>query len=566
MYSLLPMTKRLAILVGMLVGAACDLAPLPFFGEVDEPDSGETLNAGPGLIACQPASRRCVGNSVRVCSADGTDFTIEPCGVGDTCNVDACAPIANTCETDQPFALSATELAFDVSRDFKSQTKQVQLHNCSAGPIIVRDIKVRGPQRPDATPVFELVGNTVLQSIPASESAKITVTYRPTAGHSHATGRLEINLVLGEFTNVEVALRSKALCASVTPYIDYGMRQVTTPLTSDARVQNCGTEPMVVTGWDSPDHVELSFDQELPHELQPGAELGFDVTTRAESPSVLDANVSVTLDDSLLRPGMLRLRGIGVHADCVPLALSEAQILANNQERPPRPGNLVRIRFPDAAPGVFHWLEPLRQPQGSFERVDRAADAWTTHPRMVGRYRATLRGYDIMTGSPSCEFDEVVFEVQPSDGLHVELSWISEGDGIPEDLGFGHSTNLDLHVLSTTDGEGRWNHPETDCFPGVIGPCGAGGGTISVSQGGLPEFVRFSRVDGLQFEVGVYLSNTFNFPAVRARVRVFRDQTLVADLVSTSLQNANDFWLVGRYDQSLEQWTEINSVFSGFPH
>lgn len=559
------MMSRLFIMMFALALGACNLPPIPLFGGGPEPDVDVPEDSDNTFVVCDPSSRRCIGNSVRVCSPDGRDFSIEACDTGETCSDAACEPIANTCSTEQPFALTATELAFEVSRDFKSQTKQVRLTNCGTGPIIVRDSVVRGPSRPDGTPVFQLDGSFAQARIPAGESLNIKVTYRPVPGLSQVTGRLELSLVVGELTNVEVALRSKAICATATPYIDLGMRNIGVMAIGDGIVQNCGSEPLTVTGWHGPQTFEVEFGEELPFTLAPGQELDFEVATMAEAPALLDGNIDITFTDPLLRP-TVKVRGIAVLPECVPATFSEPQILANNQARPPHPGSLVRIRFPDGDPLIYHWLENLGQPQGSNERLNRSSDGWTTRPRMVGRYRATLRGYDLPSGSRSCELDTIDFEVYPpDDSLHVELSWVSEGDGIVEDLGFGHSMNLDLHVLSTSSGDGTWNTVESDCFPGVIGPCGEGRGVVSISQGGLPEFVQFSDPTGLKFEVGVYVSNTFNFDAVLTQVRVYRGRQLVAELHSDSLQNANDFWLVGRWDEETGEWTEINSVFSGFP-
>lgn len=548
----------------MLAMAACELPPLPRFTTIDAPDMAPAEDTSELVVVCPPLSRLCVGDAVRVCSADGTDFEIEACQEGQTCDGGACRAIANTCEGEQRFALSATELTFDASRDLKTQTKQITLRNCGTSALIVRAANVRGPERPDGTPVFELVGLFAQTSIPPAGALDIKVSYRPTAGLAHVTGRLELSLIANELTNVEVALRSKALCAAATPFVDLGIQPVETDVVATGRVQNCGTEPFEVVGWEGPVTYAVTFDEELPHDLGPGAELSYTLKTSAAVPALFDGELTVATNDPLLEP-VTQVRGLAVHPGCAEVVLAEPQILANNQIRPVEAGALVRVRFPDATNQALHWLDLVEQPAFAFERLARGADGWTIRPRVVGTYRAALRGYHFATGTPSCATDEVRFEVLPSAGLHVELVWQSASDGIPEDLGFGHAANLDLHVLSTPDGRGVWNDPGSDCFPGVVGPCGAGGGSISVSQGGLPEFVRFREPGELMYEVGVYVSNPFNFQGLEARVRVYHEQVLVAELGSSSLQNANDFWLVGRWDAATETWASIDRVFAGFP-
>lgn len=544
----------------------CDLPPLPAF---DAPDSGPDRvepDASREALACEPRSQICVGNAVRTCSADGYDFDLESCGVSETCAGGVCVPIRSTCEEGQPFALSATELAFDVSDDYKTQTRQVRLANCRDAPILIRDAVVRGPERPDGTPVFRLSSEFAQVFVPPREYVDLKVVYRPTPGLSQVGGKLELSLVLDELTNVEIALRSKALCATTTPLLDFGVLQREETPELQGFLQNCGTEPLRLTEIDVGAHTTTRVTLDLPYDLLPGEEIPYFVSVPSNAAlGQLDDRVSFSLEE-LQAPVTAAIRGFVRRIDCVDLTAVTPDILVNNQPLEPHPGGLVKLRFAGAPADVGHWVRLVEQPERSFERATPAPDGWTFKPRVIGQYRFEVHAIDEPTRRVSCKISNVLVDVKPRAPLHVELTWESDGDSIPSDFGFGHGANLDLHVLSSPDGGGAWNDGAADCYPGVVGACGGGQGAISVSQsGGVPEFATFGITDGLQFEMGIYLANPFNFDGVRARVRVYADAALIAELNSNKLQSANDFWLVGLYDGTTGDWAKIDSTFSGFP-
>lgn len=548
----------------LLIG--CDLPGIPFFGPVDDSDVRTSPDSSNGPIACAASTRRCVGNTVRICSADGLDFSVEACGAGETCDSGRCAPVQDTCSGSQPFALSATELAFDVSDDLKTQTKQLRLENCGTTALTLRSAVVRTPERPDGRPVFELTSDVAQTSVPAGGSLDLKVVYRPTVGLSHVLGKLELSLILNELTNVEISLRSKAVCAAATTSIDFEIRRVGEFLQADGVLQNCGTDPIVLQGWDIPPTYEVEFPEKLPLTMESGDEVSFVVEGTPTTAGFLDARVRFSFNDPFLDP-TTSIHGLAGNPDCEHMLLAEHQLLVNNTlGLDPRPGSLLRLRFPAAPAHLLHWVQISEQPRGSYTGFQRVTDGWVLRPRAPGRYVGEVTGFDVGTGRVSCGSLEVAIDVDPGDGLFVELSWSSEDDGIPEDRGFGHGANLDLHVLSSRDGDAVWNDSETDCFPGAVAPCGEAGGRVSISEsGGIPEFVQFEELDDHQFEIGIYLSNPFNFEGTDARVRVYRHGELIAELESDSLRSANDFWLVGRWDEEEQTWTEINRVFTGFP-
>lgn len=536
----------------MVFVCACDLPPIGF-GRLDASVPDDTTTRP---VVCEPNTRRCVANSVHLCDPTGTDFSVEPCHTGDTCNFGRCEPIANTCDGDQPFALSATDLAFEATRDFKSQSSDLTLRNCADYPLAVRGFEVRGPVRPDGTPVFTADSNPAGLRIEPGGSTTMRLTYWPSPGLSHVTGRVVLGLIASEFVSVEVALRSKAVCVSSTPFIDFGMREVGRTARTSATLQNCGTEEITIDGWSAPDNLEVTL--AAPVTLAAGASAVFDVAMATDAPQQVESTIAFQTTPSI--EAITRVRGVTVSDECVPMELAPHRVVVDNRNIDPAPGRLVGLRFND---GIERWLDPLRQPQGSYASLHRGGTGWSFRPRVIGRYRSTAYGYDAETGRRSCEWSPITVDVLPSPGLTVELVWRSTPDSIPEDIGFGRSANLDLHVLQSSPGRRQWNDPSADCWPNIGAPCA--NGTIHISQGGLAEVVHVPNVTGT-LQVGVYLSNPFNFRHTLARVRVYRDHELVANLPSTSLTNANDFWLVGQWDEATSTWTDINSVFAGFPH
>lgn len=558
------MRRNLLMMAALTVCTfGCNLPGIPLFTTIDSSDAQVAPDSGSGTEVCKPGGRTCIGNSVRICSADGASFAIEACGVGETCDIDTCRAIPNTCAGTERFALSQSELAFDVTDDLKAQTKQLRLENCSAAPFVLRDASVRGPERPDGAAVFALTTPVTQSSVPAGGSVILKIQYRPTQGLTHVVGRLELSLVLGELTNVEIPLRSKAICAAASPRIDFGYVTTGSYLEGAGILQNCGTEELRLERLEAPPTLDVELSEKIPYSLEPGEQIAYGVRARPQNPGFFSGTISFSFEGHQLTP-MTRVDGLAGEAGCTDVTLTSPQLLANDELRPPAPGDEVRIRYPDADVRLFHWTQLIDQPSFSFERFERTSDGFTIRPRVIGTYQASVTGFDVTSGLPSCDVSTFTFDLDAPDGLYVELAWFNDGDAIPSDVGFGNGINLDLHVVSTLDGEGTWNEERDDCFPGVLGPCGAAGGTISASQsGGIPEFVHFADPDPYTFEVGVYLSNPFNFPGGRARVRVYRDDELVTELTS-GLQSANDFWLVGRWDLA-SGWTDIDRTFSGFP-
>lgn len=536
--------------------ASCDLPPIGFF---TSPDASVPDDVGDETRVCEPRSRRCVASSVHACNASGTDFSVEPCEVGDTCNNGQCEAIANTCDDEQPFALNATEFAFEATRSFKEQSQNLTLRNCTTRPLHVRNFEVRGPIRPDGAPVFVASSNLAGELVAAGASTSVRLTYRPSPGLAHVTGAVVLGVVADQFATVEIALRSKAVCVTATPFIDLGMRNVGTTTRSTGFVQNCGTEAIAIDGFSAPAGVAVEFD-DLPKSLAAGAAAPFEVTVAPSQPQLFDGTIALHTTPPLV--ATTRVRAWYVPDTCAPVELVDPLVVVDHRPSTPTPGSLVGLRFPQD-PEVAYWLDPLRQPQGSYARLQRSPAAWSFRPRIVGQYRTSMRAVDLTTGEPSCDRRDVTVRVAPADGLTVELSWQSTTDVIPQDTGFGRSANLDLHVARATPGRTLWNDPAVDCWPEIAAGCVDG--TIYSSQGGIAEVVQLPHVDG-PYQVGVYLSNPFNFRSTLARVRVFRDQALVADLESTSLRTANDFWLVGHWDEETATWSDINSVFSGFPY
>ncbi len=553
------------LLLHVLAVAACDLPPLPLFDRPDmASDQGyDGLDGFARSVVCAPRSKICVGNAVRTCSTDGLDFELQACGSGETCQAGGCRAISDSCVEGQNFSLSATELTFEVSSDYKTQTKEVRLTSCGTRPLLVRSADVRGPERPDGTPVFTLPTEYSQIVVPPGESVDIRVTYRPTAGLSHVAGRLELGLVGDELTNVEVLLRSKANCIAVTPFIDLGVVTDVEGAEGTGWVQNCGTEAVALTRVLPGARLGAVVGAELPTMLDPGEELPFDVQLppNPELGEWTDV-VGFEVDGTTVST---RIRGFVERVDCIDLPAPIPTVLVNNLPGDPRPGSALRFVFPSGDPDQRHWMQLVSQPDGSHQELRLTGDAWSMRPQVIGTYSFAVRTVETSSRRASCKTGEFDVVVAPGAPFHVELTWRSVPDAIPSDLGFGTGVNLDLHVLTTeTEVNGTWNDPVSDCFPGILGACGLADGRISGSEsGGVPEYASMNLPEGVRFEVGTYLANPFNFEGVEARVRVFVGGVEVADLREADLQSANDFWLVGIYGDGA--WASVDRTFSGFP-
>ncbi|MBD90926.1 MAG: hypothetical protein CL940_11340 [Deltaproteobacteria bacterium] len=286
-------------------------------------------------------------------------------------------------------------------------------------------------------------------------------------------------------------------CIQVEPRtVDFEGKVVGTVSTIDVKVTSCGTEPLSIShigiGPDSSEDFTTSY-AGLPGDL---SETG----PTPQSPLIVGVNEFITLpvtfvpdavnpkdSDNLAIPDLgtleihsdafeslveVELMGAGAEIDC-----PTAVILVEEGEEV-IPQTVLHLDGSQSyAPygPVVKWLWEVDQPEGSQETfVPTASDSNPVFAaNVVGVYTFRLRVWD-ENNTESCPGPaEYKVVVQPDQAIHVELTWVTEGDPDETDTGFAAGTDLDLHFTHPSatgpdlDKDGLpdpWFDKKWDCF------------------------------------------------------------------------------------------------------
>ena len=216
-------------------------------------------------------------------------------------------------------------------------------------------------------------------------------------------------------------------------------------------------------------------------------------------------------------------------------------------------------------------------------------------PYLVDDYELTAQAYS-PSGQPSCQMRQLELELGPPAPIYVELDWEGLEDPVPGDEGPSRGMDLDLYArLTPRDQEpGSWRDPATTCAaalatrracpegadcPGeVICPggqsrpgcatrdvraCAADRGLLLATSetGSNPEALALDLGDDEphHLDIGVHLRHTGIYETACARVRIWYEGRLVAELPGEDdeatgcargfgLQSTGKFWWVGRLD------------------
>ncbi len=540
----------------------CNLPSLPpdFTEEPPREDAGLPDVDDP--VVCEPSSRECLANSVRVCSADGTDFDIRACGASATCTDGRCLPLENTCDKGQPFALSTTELVYEITEDNKSQTQIVTIDNCGVEPIFVEQVDVRGPSRPDMQPVFRLSTDTPTRiTLEPGESLDIRVIYAPALDFTQVTGSLDLGIITSEYTRYAIGLRTRSRCVTTTPFIDWSPTSDTSE-TRVAWIQNCGTEPVEISGIESQDF-SLEPLEKVPAMLAPGRHIGVEILLPDET-GPFEGRVFFVVDGA--EEGLTEVRGVRLAGDCIEGADEPGvRVAVNNVPRELEDGfvevaptDTVRLLADGLPPELRADYWQVFAPPEFTSSLQRLRGETIVSPIVSGNYAYELVAHD-EDYRPLCDRPTVEIESWPNRGVWAELTWVNVSDLVGADSGFANGVDLNLHVKPR---DADWLGSQ-DCSANRDENCSIGRLVASSVSGASPEIVSYQGyVNELEF--GIYLANPFNFGGAQATLRIWQGRQLI-DLRSAFVSEAGNFWLVGRLDPATRNFTEIDSISDGFP-
>ncbi|MFP4600772.1 MAG: hypothetical protein ACLFVJ_21130 [Persicimonas sp.] len=569
-------------LIGVVFAAAvlgCDMQGVPLPGTSDA-----ALQA-----VCEPGEQVCDGPLLQVCTDEGVYEHIE-CAASTSCENGACRPIETHCdgtlEDDDSlsdFSVSPQALVFETDEQFKSSTASLDITNCSTDDLRLIDVRPYDPNRVGSRDVFTLHRSELQpgDSIGAGETRSISVRYEPQYAFSREKGKLNVELLGSRYRQFHVELIPKAHCVTATPEIELGI--VDGPVNRRAHVQNCGTEPVQLDGVHvnasrSPSPVALQH-MEFPTVLLPGEHLAlpFDVDATGDAtPGRFADHIVIDVADADRYPEPLGTTVTGhlVTQACrdrelaAPTIWTEQSAQADGWSHRVRLGERIHIQSnstqADRETATGQTFFELEAPHGSRARLEPTLSEITEPNQtsfvtdVAGVYEIELDEVD-ESGAALCDKDPqgdeqaephtLTLDARPTAALYVDLQWITVGDLISADVGYGRGGDLNLHLIAhdeLVESTGL-SSPEEACFgygeyplpsnlddlpTADIAECGSTGAqvhSLSVS-GAHREVMTVDEVDRRYYYIGVSAFSIYEFPRAFFRLSVYADGTPVDDI------------------------------------
>lgn len=586
----------------------CELPGIP--SELDpEPPAPDMRQDEPDLdpeLICTPGERRCVGANVVECNASGTSEDLTLCAIDETCREGVCADATETCADDVEIALSRSKLYFDINPDLKPSSQTLEITNCTSDLLRIQKADLVSALRGDGSQVFDFSPSSHI--LPGTEllpgdSVDVLVDFRPRDPVSLENGSLYLNFDGGtDPITREVEFNASTWCLSASPQLDLGELELGEPRTFDIPLFNCGSRALLISGANlSLSHGEADsalIGADRPISLPPGGQHIFNATLTPSRVGKLEGELFLSLNPDDSRRLTSPVEGVPFHGIVANRALGEC---ADEVIPPAIVRTFQGVEVDELAPIRLHYIEltPGSAPESWLTRFESRSLATTSHPlllnvqidqerwfipRTQGTHEFAMTLYS-PRGIPTCQTSRATFESSSQTSYYIELEWSSPQDPIPLDTGPGQGIDLDLHArfVSTEDTSPSWNNPASDCNAATPGLCATERGFVfhSSRTGALPESVGVLDSSDLErVDVGVYVKNRGPFLTACAKVRVWKDQELLAELPAPeqeqpntqcpgaiALQNVDSFLYLGHLDprQGIFDDSEQRRVARGFP-
>lgn len=567
-------------LIGVVFAAAvlgCDMQGVPLPNTTDAP------------LVCEPGEQLCDGPLLQVCTDEGVYEHVE-CAASTSCENGACRPIETHCdgtlEDDdslRDFSISPQALVFATDEQFKSSTASLDITNCSNDDLRLIDVRPYDPNRVGNRDVFTMHRSELQagDSIRPGETKSISVRYEPQYAFSREKGKLNVELLGSRYRQFHVELIPKAHCVTATPEIELGI--VDGRVKRRAHVQNCGTEPVQldgvhINGTRSPSPVALEH-MEFPTVLLPGEHLAlpFDVEATDDTvPGPFVDNIVIDVADAEQYPAPLSTTVTGrlVQQEChdgelaAPTIWTDQSGEADGWSHSVRLGERIHIQAnsaqADREATTGQAVFKLEAPHGSRARLEPTISE-VIEPNRTSFVTDVAGVYEIEVdvvddaGAALCDKDlqdddraeqrTLTLDVRPTADFYVDLQWITVGDLIPADVGYGRGGDLNLHLIAHDElvestglsspeeacfGYGEYPLPLTlDDLPTAdIAECSSTGAqfhSLSVS-GAHREIMTVDEVDRRYYYIGVSAFSMYEFPRAFFRLSVYADGAPVNDI------------------------------------
>jgi hypothetical protein len=428
-----------------------------------------------------------------------------------------------------------------------------------------------------------------------AETFDLDVTYHPEIdGYDDGTLIIRSDDARNGEVQVPIYANSEGPCIIVTDEagIDFGQRLIDSVHDRAITVTNCSpSEELVVSSLALGPHwelgglgeIELRFTdnpeptRDAPWRLVPG---GADVFTLRYSPINAGSDgaiLTVRSNDEAKDPLDIEVRALGSDNQC-PVAVAQARVLGARgpwmTEIDTVPVTTLELNASesydsDGEIATYRW-ELVDPPTGSSSAFAPNPDVAepTFFLAVTGTYHFVLSVFD-NESVESCEPGRVLVLVSPEGDIHVEMSWVTDGDPNPNDTGAGRGADVDLHFAREP---GPWNESPNDTFWRNRGPGWGDSGDeddpsldLDDTDGWGPENATLSDPeDGMIYRVGAYYYSDHNFGPSDVRVRIWIGEDLRFDATYRNLRQ-HEFWDIARIEWPSRDISRVNLVTDGFP-
>lgn len=394
--------------------------------------------------------------------------------------------------------MSTNQLVFETGQDLKKVTASVTLTNCTNNPLVIDDIDIDDPNSLPINDFFERDG--VFHPAPESdldtvelgplEEFTIAVSYNPRYAFSetsHKRGALEISTVDRAYRThmTSLDLVPQTYCVTVSPGQDLGM--IDAQVADRVYIQNCGNQPIEVTGISiEPDKEESVSNIEL-HLLEPDSTESIELasgeiqdvayTVIPASSGHFDHRIVFDLADParFANPTpSTRITGQVVAQSCTANTLEVPSVWTERGDDGERNevaiserwsaevelGSRVYFQMNPTPPWIGEPVFSLVPPTGSRARLEAPSDSTISLGKLsfatdvAGLYEVHMNYLDA-NARPMCEHEgqKTVLKIyaRPTADLYVDLQWSTLADQIDNDVGYGRGADLNLHLAATDE-------------------------------------------------------------------------------------------------------------------
>jgi hypothetical protein len=562
-----------------------DVPDTPFTLDRAEPAEEDGIDARTLKVAFSPSDSTQDQANVVIESSDGS--------------VDGTSRVAVDTLVNRPLlTANPSQVRFARAAPGNKETQEVLIRNAGSAPLEILEKPVLTPdgsefsiQVPEREyPVtLDVYDSEQAEQNPEDYLLPVSVTYGPTGDGAESA---EIQVYSNDLrtadpensdrgvTVIDVEAVADARCILVDrTNKEFGEVPLGATQTRVVTVQNCGSEPLTVSGVSIQENTQdnefalepKEFDQNGDGQVDDettvdvGETRRFTVTYTPEQKGADEGVVVIESNDPVQPSLEVDLLGFGSEGQCPTaeaVVSSQAQGSVGRPSITAAPLDYIRLdgtdsSDPDGRVVEYQW-EVLEKPSDVTVSIEDSAQTEDTkaiqqfRPLVAGEYRLGLTVVD-NDGFESCNRATVTVTAIPNEAVHAELTWTNPEDPDETD---DQGSDVDLHMVKM--GPGKWFERPYDIY--FRNPNNDQGDNSSVGiwnpespsldiddrNGAGPENIQMDDpVDCQWYAVGVHYYRQ-QFGTAYATLRIYINEKLVFEKRNKPLRQGGQFWDVAR--------------------